>query len=733
MRPREIAHRLRDRGRCTRERLGLLRPAEAPAGFGNYLRGEPSRRFYAGPREALDRFAREWFPQWIERAEREAEALCRHEVELLNLGPVALGPEIDWHRDPVTGRVWEKRFWSDYRLEDSPAGVDAKIIHELNRQQHLPRLAKAYRLTGRERYAAEAVAQMVSWIEQNPPGAGVNWQSSLEIAIRCVSWLWTLFLLQPGELPDEIAAQAIGDSLFAQMDHVYRHTSQYSSPNTHLLGEGAALFIAGTVFRDRKRAAAWMDAGWRILEEEARRQIGEDGVHRELSSYYHCYALDFYLQALVLGRQNGVKFSPQVWERVRGMAEFLMHVTKPDGSIALLGDDDGGRALALRERTYRSFRDGLGTAALLLGQGDLLHQAGEFAEETWLLLGGEAWDAQGRLEREEPEAREIFFSSAGYYVQRSGWGAEDSHMVFDCGGLGMLTGGHSHADALAVTLHAGGRDLLVDPGTFVYNGGAEWRRYFRSTAAHNTVTVDGRDQAAMGGSFAWKSRMHCRASIEDGGAVRYIEAEHDGYGPEVRHRRRLLSLPGEYWLLLDDFEGSGRHTFRFHYTLGPEVEVTALERRLFGAQLWAEAAGLSVAMCASAPVEPRLGEGWASAGYGERHPAPALEVSLTAAAPARAVTFLAATGRRPVLRRVPVAASAAVACIYEAGEYRDIVVLSGGDAEMVVEGFRLRGKFFWLRMQEDVLVKPMAIDAAGMWYGGQDLLENPSCAQFAAF
>ncbi|HLW76304.1 MAG TPA: hypothetical protein VKS01_04950, partial [Bryobacteraceae bacterium] len=62
-----------------------------------------------------------------------------------------LGTEIDWHRDPITRVTWPGRFWADYNLEHGPRGCDSKIIHELNRHQHLPRLAKAFHLTGEER------------------------------------------------------------------------------------------------------------------------------------------------------------------------------------------------------------------------------------------------------------------------------------------------------------------------------------------------------------------------------------------------------------------------------------------------------------------------------------------------------------------------------------------------------------------------------------------------------
>ncbi|MCX6623973.1 MAG: hypothetical protein NTY38_23510, partial [Acidobacteria bacterium] len=142
---------------------------------------------------------------------------------------------IDWHRDPLTGRSWERRFWADYRPVHDSGGRDPKIIHELNRHQHLPRLAKAFLLTGDERYAGEAVAQLNGWIDQNPPGHGINWQSSLEIGIRVISWLWTIFPLLSSRSFDVASAQRIGYSLFAQLEHIYRYTSLYSSPNTHLI------------------------------------------------------------------------------------------------------------------------------------------------------------------------------------------------------------------------------------------------------------------------------------------------------------------------------------------------------------------------------------------------------------------------------------------------------------------------------------------------------------------
>jgi hypothetical protein len=319
MKPRELVHRFREKGYSELERIGVgINDSAAPDGisFKNYAAGAPASYFYAGPPEHLRQFVRQNFPHWIDRAVDEAERLCRHEIELLSHGPVELGREINWHRDPITGRIWERRFWADYRPEHDSAGRDPKTIHELNRHQHLPRLAKTYLLTGDERYAGEAVAQLNSWIEQNPPGLGINWQSSLEIGIRAISWLWTIFLLLPSKSLDEASAERVGASLFAQLEHVYRYTSVFSSPNTHLIGEAAALFIGGLVFRDQKEPAAWLERGAALLAEEAEKQVLDDGVYGELSSYYHCYALDFYLQALALAERNQFHFPERIRHKV---------------------------------------------------------------------------------------------------------------------------------------------------------------------------------------------------------------------------------------------------------------------------------------------------------------------------------------------------------------------------------------------------------------------------------
>src|SRR4029079_15048583 len=144
---------------------------------------------------------------------------------------------------------------------------------------------------------------------------------------------------------------------------------------------------------------------------------------------------------------------------------------------------------------------------------------------------------------------------------------------FDCGDLGMLSGGHGHADALSFTLFSDGKDLLIDPATAVYNGPPKWRNFFRSTRAHNTVVVDGRDQSEPGGTFSWRRKAASRViSSHALPGMHYIEGEHDGYmrlRQGVIHRRRLMFVRSSYWIVVDELNGSGDHTFDFLYHFAP--------------------------------------------------------------------------------------------------------------------------------------------------------------------
>jgi len=195
-----------------------------------------------------------------------AEPIGRKRFDLLGYRGLFFGDPIDWRLDPVSGRRTRFAHWSRIDLFDPEAMGDPKVIWELNRHQWLVTLGQAYRLTGDERHAEMFASSVQEWMAANPVGWGINWASSLEVAVRLISWCWALHLFR--------GSRALTPDLFAQMRacirshaaHVERYLSHYTSPNTHLTGEALGLFYAGTQFPELAEAEpgwARASASWR--------------------------------------------------------------------------------------------------------------------------------------------------------------------------------------------------------------------------------------------------------------------------------------------------------------------------------------------------------------------------------------------------------------------------------------------------------------------------------------
>ncbi len=222
----------------------------------------------------------------------------------------------------------------------------------------------------------------------------------------------------------------------------------------------------------------------------------------------------------------------------------------------------------------------------------------------------------------------------------------------------MLTGGHSHADSLSVTLFGAGKELLVDPGTFVYNCAGHWRRYFRSTAAHNTVTVDHQNQATMSGTFRWATGLPWRGTRRAGQSVDYVEGEHRGYESlGITHRRGVAQVPGGYWLVIDELRGVGEHDFDFNFHFGVAVDIDQVESD----SVIVRSPDLFLAMYTSAPVTADLIKGWMSRGYGHKQAIQSLRATFRHAAPVYAATLLVPGPHRVEVRRLEVESGESIA------------------------------------------------------------------------
>jgi Heparinase II/III-like protein/Heparinase II/III N-terminus len=594
-----------------------------------HFRGRTEPRFFGSfqnPETTIAAFKSRW-PATAQQLVDKADRICEGRFDLLGYENLSFGDPIDWQFEPLTGKRIPLLHWSKLDYLDADIAGDKKIIWELNRHQYFMTLGQAYWLTGDERTARVFAAHLDAWMDENPPKLGINWASSLEVAFRSIAWLWAFhFFASSPSISNETFKRA-WKFLYLSARHLESYLSTYFSPNTHLTGEALGLFFIGTVLPEFKEARRWRDLGAEILIEQLPIHVQADGVYFEQSSYYHRYTTDFYLHFLLLARANNFQLPPQVEQSLLLLLDHLMYLTRPDGTTPLFGDDDGGRLALLDVRAANDFRGTLAVGAVALDRADYRFVAADAAEELLWITGADGLAKFDAIVPREPAQTSVAFPSGGYFVMRDGWTRGANYLLFDCGPHGSLACGHAHADALAIDVAANGHTVLVDPGTCTYTGSKELRDWFRGSAAHNTVTVDGESSSAPNGPFSWQTIARC--SLEKWISEErfdFISARHDGFSrlPDpVTVKREILFLKGDYWIVRDTIVASGEHRVdvRFHFDSQPAVEA-ALDIRCFGN---------------GRKVEE---EAFVSHCYGQKEAAKALRFSATLRGGGEIVTFL---------------------------------------------------------------------------------------------
>lgn len=619
------------------------------------FRARRSPNFFAAfddPAATKSELRRRW-PESAASVVTRAERVLAGRFDLLGLRDLDFGDPVDWHREPISGKSSPRVHWSRIAEVDSSQSGDKKIVWELNRHQFFQTLGRAYWLTGDERFARGFVAHIARWMEKNPPTIGVNWVSNLEVAFRSIAWLWALhFFEESTHLTPDIFLRVL-KYLYLHGRHLETYLSTYVSPNTHLTGEALGLFYLGTLLPELKCAGRWRAVGAGVLLERLARHVRPDGTYFEQTSYYHRYTTDFYTHFLILSRANNQSVGTEVEERLAGLLDHLMYITKPDGTTPIFGDDDGGRLAMLGENAPNDFRAALSTGVALFGRSDYKYVAGEVAEETLWLLGPEGLRAFDALDARPPAETSRAFPDGGYYVMRDDWTTQSNYLLIDCGPHGEATCGHAHAhaDALAlIELAARGRTLLVDPGTYAYTSSIEARDWFRSTAAHNALTVDGESSSAPGGPFAWKQVAGAtpRAWVSRG-RFDFFEGEHDGYArpaAPATHIRSVLFLKGGYWVVRDRVEAEGAHRYELHFHFAPDARPNIEggieggdEESVVVGEPRDDAPGLRL-FSFGAGGRWRGGEGWVSPCYGARVNAPVYTFSAKAENATEVVSFI---------------------------------------------------------------------------------------------
>ncbi len=370
-----------------------------------------------------------------------------------------------------------------------PRSSDVRTKWEVNRLQFLSLMALCYLETNNMELLTKIEKLIEEWYRKNPFDTGINWVSNLEVSIRSISLTLVYLLMKPNitELP-------LKEMLFEHMFHIRKDIcyTQHCMPNNHLTGEATALYILCNLI-EYKESSKWIKKSRQILLDQLE-FIRDDGTFLEASVSYHRFVLQMYILVYFFSRKSGDELlQKQIFEKLSKSYIFLRTIQKPDLSFPQFGDSDDGlfyRLCAEQPWEYESFMQTLG---YIIG-----HESKRSMEATVLeSLFGHVENTLDEGPKDQYQCLYEIFPDGKYGIYK------DNKVYFFINNQDQVF--HSHSDGLSIELSIDGKDVLIDSGTYNYNLDHQLRKYFRSTAAHNTVYL-GFDQSDQVGTFRWANQ-----------------------------------------------------------------------------------------------------------------------------------------------------------------------------------------------------------------------------------
>lgn len=441
--------------------------------------------------------------------------------------------------------------WTDYESGRAHIEGDIKLIWELARFGWATVLARAYYVSGREKYAESFWNYFEMFLATNPPYKGPNWISAQEAALRILAWTFCLPLLREAESTTESRVRAMGEAIAVHAKRI-PSTLIYarSQNNNHLLSEAAGLITAASVLPNHPRAKGWMRLGRKWFNRGLEKQIDGYGEYSQHSTNYHRVMLQL---ALWVGQISNLTYSPLARKNLARASHWLASILDSEsGGVPNLGANDGAYILPLTICPFADYRPVVQSAARAFLNYD---------------LPGGVWDEM----------------SLWFGLTRSGRSFEADHYLGD-----HLRGRESwaylrttsfrsrpgHADLLHLDLWWRGLNIARDAGTFSYNAEPPWDNPLTATRVHNTVAVDGLDQMTRAGKFLfvdWANAFAKTEVVVDETVLQRVQAYHTGHRRiGVEHNRTVTVFADEHWQVHDRLIVSKKedwHTYTLHWLL----------------------------------------------------------------------------------------------------------------------------------------------------------------------
>ena len=382
-----------------------------------------------------------------------------------------------WNCDVNNGYCWQENNWFlKYKIGVKGLRADVKFPWELSRCHHLLWLGNAYRVTKEDKYAREIIDEIDNWIDSNPFEYSINWTCSMEVAIRCVNWLYALNMIKDSTLIDDVFLKKIQISIYQHGLHIYNYLEYSPVYNAnHYYSNIVGLLYVGLLFDYNPQAKKWLDFAINEYIAETRVQFLPSGANFENTTSYHRLMTELAVCGYYCIKRAGVKLPLDISKRLTKALEYVRAYSKLTGA-PLIGDNDDGRFLPIIRRPFSDH-------SYLLDENSL---------EMKVWKGGEEDVLQSLTNEVNTFVCEtgiaILKNEHNYLIVSN---SEPSRYI-EYGKTFIPT--HTHNDKLSFELTLNGCDIIVDPGTYVYTSDPERRNEFRSTLKHNTILVDEEEQ-----------------------------------------------------------------------------------------------------------------------------------------------------------------------------------------------------------------------------------------------
>ena len=531
----------------------------------------------------------------------------------------------DWHLDPLSNHhLPNNKHWAQISEKGE---TDIKYVWEASRFSQIFSLVRAFAHKQDDHYVNAFWTVIEDWMEKNPPNKGANWKDGQEAALRllAISFGYFAFFNHKETTAEHIAkitilVGALAERICKNIDYAIFTRSN------HTISEGFGLWLTGTLFPELRNAEKYQKNGKKILEKEAAKQIYPDGSYSMHSLNYHRFVLHIYIFALRIAELNKIELSDCILQAIERSIEYLYNLMDLNtGKMPQYGSNDGALVLPLNSCDFGDYRPLLHAVYYLLHK-KRLFPSGPWDEDLFWLFGAEAL---GSEQISKIQLKDYIFLDAGI----SKLSGNDNQIFIRCG---QLRDRPSHADQLHVDLWWQNKNIAVDAGTYMYGGEGYWKNGLAKTNVHNTICVDQEDQMQQFSRFIWVNWSQGSVlSHDNNNKFKYWQGQHNGYlrlKDPVLHKRSVISLNGEGWLIVDHASGNAQHDFTLNWLLDRNFSMVggeentlqiSLQSKLIKAKFGVIGGQLVFSTISADPASTR---GWISRYYG--HKEPALSVQL---------------------------------------------------------------------------------------------------------